>query len=61
MVKSAVNLIAFAVAAVGALAGYLFSVHSVNASFVDLWLVTLACAIVPFWTTRLCADLLCNA
>jgi hypothetical protein len=63
MVKNIVNLSAFALASLAALAGYLLSARSSSSSssLGDLWLVTLACALVPFWTVRLCADLICNA
>jgi hypothetical protein len=42
------------------LVGFLFSAHQLHVP-ADAPLVGLLCALLPYWTLRLCADVLSNA
>lgn len=54
------DLTAIALAFLCGIAGFLFSAHQLHVP-ADAPLVGLLCALVPYWTLRLCADVLSNA
>ncbi|GAA95249.1 uncharacterized protein L969DRAFT_101482 [Mixia osmundae IAM 14324] len=60
LVKYVLNMISLALATLAGLAGFMFATYTVSeAHYAPL--ISLLCAIVPFWTVRLCSDVLSNA
>jgi hypothetical protein len=54
------DLTAVALSFLTGVAGFLFSAHQLHVP-ADAPLVGLLCALLPYWTLRLCADVLTNA
>lgn len=54
------DLTTLALCFLAGLAGFLFSAHNLHVP-ADAPLVGLLCALLPYWTLRLCADVLSNS
>ncbi|EST09511.2 Choline transporter-like protein [Kalmanozyma brasiliensis GHG001] len=60
VVNLVLDLTAIALSFLAGLVGFLFSAHQLHVP-ADAPLVGLLCALLPYWTLRLCADVLSNA
>lgn len=60
IINLVLNLTALALAFLAGVAGFLFSAHQLHTP-ADAPLVGFLCAAVPYWTLRMCADVLSNA
>ncbi|KAN0060740.1 hypothetical protein ACQY0O_007398 [Thecaphora frezii] len=60
IINLVLDLTAIALSFLCGIAGFLFSAHQLHVP-ADAPLVGLLCAVVPYWTLRLCADVLTNA